>query len=72
MYRYSWKAAVVLVVGGLWLGPVTLAQQAKVSAPPRPGLSPEKAITLAEQGRCQESLAGLKQAMKGQDRKSVV
>jgi tetratricopeptide (TPR) repeat protein len=50
----------------LWLGPVTVAQQAKVSAAPSPGLSPEKAIGLAEQGRCQASLAGLKQAMKSQ------
>jgi tetratricopeptide (TPR) repeat protein len=50
----------------LWLGPATLAQQAKVSAAPSPGLSPEKAISLAEQGRCQASLAALKQAMKGQ------
>ena len=66
MYRYSGKAAFVLVVGCLWLGPATLAQQAKVSAAPSPGLSPEKAISLAEQGRCQESLAALKQAMKGQ------
>ena len=66
MYRYSGKAAFVLVVGCLWLGPATLAQQAKVSAAPSPGLSPEKAISLAEQGRCQASLAALKQAMKGQ------
>jgi tetratricopeptide (TPR) repeat protein len=66
MYRYPGKTAFVLVVGCLWLGPVTLAQQAKVSAAPRPGLSPEKAISLAEQGSCQESLAGLKQAMKSQ------
>jgi tetratricopeptide (TPR) repeat protein len=66
MYRYSGKAAFVLVVGCLWFGPVTLAQQAEVSAAPSPGLSPGKAISLAEQGRCQESLAGLKQAMKSQ------
>jgi tetratricopeptide (TPR) repeat protein len=66
MYRYSGKAAFVLVVGCLWLGPATLAQQAKVSAAPSPGLSPEKAISWAEQGRCQASLAALKQAMKGQ------
>jgi tetratricopeptide (TPR) repeat protein len=66
MYRYSGKAAFVLVAGCLWLGPATLAQQAKVSAAPSPGLSPEKAISLAEQGRCQASLAALKQAMKGQ------
>src|ERR1700678_1744691 len=64
--RYSGKAAFVLVVGCLWLRPATLAQQYKVSPPPSPGLSPEKAISLAEQGRCQASLAGLKQAMKGQ------
>jgi tetratricopeptide (TPR) repeat protein len=66
MYRYPAKAAFVLVMGCLWLGPVALAQQAKVSAAPSPGLSPEKAISLAEQGRCQASLAGLKQAMKSQ------
>jgi tetratricopeptide (TPR) repeat protein len=66
MYRHSGKTAFVLVVGCLWFAPVTLAQQAKVSAAPRPGVSPEKGISLAEQGRCQASLAGLKQAMKGQ------
>ena len=66
MYRYPGKAAFVVVVGCLWLGPATLAQEAKVSAAPSPGLSPEKAISLAEQGRCQASLAALKQAMKGQ------
>ena len=66
MYRYPGKAAFVVVVGCLWLGPAILAQQAKVSAAPSPGLSPEKAISLAEQGRCQASLAALKQAMKGQ------
>src|ERR1700678_1714347 len=64
--RYSGKAAFVLVVGCLWLRPGTLAQQAKVSAAPSPGLSPEKAISLAEQGRCRARLAALKQAMKGQ------
>jgi tetratricopeptide (TPR) repeat protein len=66
MYRYPGKTAFVLVVGCLWFGPVTLAQQAKVSAAPSPGLSPGKAISLADQGRCQESLAGLKQAIKSQ------
>jgi tetratricopeptide (TPR) repeat protein len=66
MYRYSGKAAFVLVIGCLWLGPITLAQQAKVAAAARPGLSPQRALSLAEQGRCRESLAGLKQAMNGQ------
>jgi tetratricopeptide (TPR) repeat protein len=66
MYTYPGKIAFVLVVGCLYLGPVTLAQQAKVPASPSPGLSPEKAISLAEQGSCRASLAGLKQAMKSQ------
>jgi tetratricopeptide (TPR) repeat protein len=66
MYKYSGKAAFVLVIGCLWFGPITLAQQAKVAAAPPPGLSPQKAISLAEQGRCQAGLAGLKQAMNGQ------
>ena len=67
MFRYSGKAAFVLVMGCLWFGPITLAQQPKGPAAPRSsGLSPEKALSLAEQGRCQESLSGLKQAMNGQ------
>jgi len=38
----------------------TLAQQAKAAASE---LSPDKAITLAQQGRCREAIAGLKHAM---------
>jgi tetratricopeptide (TPR) repeat protein len=60
MYRQSGKTAFVLVFSCLWSGSIVLAQQAKVS-----GLSPEKAISLAEQGRCQESISGLRQAMNG-------
>jgi tetratricopeptide (TPR) repeat protein len=45
---------------------VVLAQQAKVAAAPRPGLSPEKALSLAQQGHCRESISGLKRAMTGQ------
>jgi tetratricopeptide (TPR) repeat protein len=66
MYRYFGKAAFVLAMAFLWSGPVILAQQSKVAAAPRSGLSPEKALSLAEQGRCQASIAGLKQAMNGQ------
>ena len=58
MSRYSGQAAFILVMALLWSGPITLAQQAKVAA--APPLSPEKAISLAEQGHCRESISGLK------------
>ena len=61
MSRYSGQAAFVLVMALLWSGPITLAQQAKVAA--APALSPEKALSLAEQGHCRESVSGLKRAM---------
>ncbi len=64
MYRYPGKAAsIVLVVGLLWSGAILLAQQAKVAAAPRSVLTPEKALSLAEQGHCRESISGLKHAM---------
>jgi len=67
MYRYLGKAAfIVLVTGCLWSGPVILAQQAKLAAPPGSVLSPERALSLAEQGRCGESISGLKRAMTSQ------
>ncbi len=67
MYRYSGRAALVaLVAGCLWLGPTILAQQAKVATAPVSALSPEKAISLAEQGRCRESISGLKRAVTSQ------
>src|SRR6266850_8463473 len=67
MSRNSGTAAVlVLFIGLLWPGPVILAQQAKAAATPGAGLSPDKALTLAEQGRCQESISALKRAMTGQ------
>jgi len=58
----------VLFIGLLWSGPVILAQQAKAAVTPGAGsgLSPDKALTLAEQGRCQESISALKRAMTGQ------
>jgi tetratricopeptide (TPR) repeat protein len=65
-YRYSGKAAFVLVTGCLWSGIFGLAQQAKVALSPRTALSPEKALSLAEQGRCHEAISGLKQTMNGQ------
>lgn len=67
MFRYSGKVAFVLVMGCLWFGPITLAQQPKAPDAPRSaGLSLEKALSLAEQGRCQESISSLKQAMNRQ------
>ncbi|OLB20770.1 MAG: hypothetical protein AUH15_10680 [Acidobacteriales bacterium 13_2_20CM_55_8] len=67
MCRYSGEAAaIVLLMGCLWSEPVILAQQAKVAAAARPGLSPERALSLAEQGHCRESISALKRAMTGQ------
>src|SRR5437879_3253944 len=69
MSRNSGPAALfVLFIGSLWSDPVILAQQAKATATPAAGsgLSPDKALTLAEQGRCQESISALKRAMNGQ------
>jgi tetratricopeptide (TPR) repeat protein len=68
MSRYSGTAAVfVLLIGFSWSEPVILAQQAKVTATPgaASGLSQDKALTLAEQGHCQESISALKRAMTG-------
>jgi tetratricopeptide (TPR) repeat protein len=53
-------------MGCLWSETALLAQQAKVAGAPRPGLSPEKALSLAEQGHCRESISALKRAMTGQ------
>ena len=67
MCRSSLKAALFLfLMGSLWSDPVVLAQQAKVAAASRPGLSPDKALSLAEQGHCKESISALKRAMTGQ------
>lgn len=41
------------------------AQQAKATGA-QPGFTPDKAIALAEQGRCRESIAGLKRGMAAQ------
>jgi tetratricopeptide (TPR) repeat protein len=63
MCRYLAKAAAIpALLGCFWHGSILLAQQA--SAPSsRPVLTPEKAISLAEQGRCGESISQLKHAM---------
>lgn len=63
MCRYLAKATAILaLLGCFWHGAILLAQQ---SAAPnsKPALAPEKAISLAEQGRCTESISALKHAM---------
>src|SRR3984893_16150622 len=68
MSRNLGKAALlVLSISYLWLDSASLAQQVKVpAAAGGSGLSAEKAVTLAEQGRCKESIPVLKRAMSGQ------
>jgi tetratricopeptide (TPR) repeat protein len=62
MCKSSGKAASV-VIGCLLSCPNVLAQRAK--GVPASDLSPEKAIALAEQGHCRESIAVLKRTMSG-------
>ena len=63
MCRYLAKAATIpALLGCFWRGSILLAQQSPAPGPP-PVLTPEKAISLAEQGRCGESISALKHAM---------
>src|SRR5579863_7888469 len=52
-----------LIAGCLWSASVTLGQQAKNASTSQSIVTPEKAVSLAEQGRCAESISGLKHAM---------
>jgi tetratricopeptide (TPR) repeat protein len=64
MYRYLGKATALLaLLGCLWHGSILVAQQSKTAPTQRPLLTPEKAVSLAEQGRCRESISALKHAM---------
>ena len=64
MFRHLAKAAAcTALVGSFWLGSDLLAQHPPAPGLPRPALTPEKAIDLAEQGRCADSISGLKHAM---------
>lgn len=64
MYRSLGKAAAFLALA-LCVGPgsILLAQQSKAAGSARPVLTPDRAVSLAEQGRCAESISGLKHAM---------
>jgi tetratricopeptide (TPR) repeat protein len=55
-------AGISALLGCLWHGSILLAQQSPTPTS-RPAITPEKAISLAEQGRCAESLPALKRAM---------
>ena len=63
MCTYLAKAAAIpALLGCFWHGSILLAQQSPATTS-RPVLTPEKAISLAEQGRCSESISALKHAM---------
>ena len=63
MCRYLAKAAAIpALLGCFWQGSILFGQQPP-SPSSRPALTPEKAITLAEEGRCGESISALKHAM---------
>lgn len=67
MCTFRGKTAFILSLAGyLWSASITLGQQSKVTSPPQSALSPEKALSLAEQGRCRESILALKRAMTSQ------
>jgi tetratricopeptide (TPR) repeat protein len=65
MYSHSAKACAFLIAitSCCYCGPLLFAQQPKAAHPS--ALSPQKAISLAEQGHCRESISGLKHAMAG-------
>ena len=53
----------IIIVAILWSASLAIAQQAKS---PNSTLTPEKALALAEQGRCRESIPALKRALSSQ------
>jgi tetratricopeptide (TPR) repeat protein len=65
MPRFFWKPAVLLAIAYLCSAPILSAQTSPAAPTSRVPLSPEKAVTLAEQGHCRESISGLKHAMAG-------
>ncbi len=60
--RFAKTAIIATLLCCSWHSPTLLAQQSAASTS-RPVLTPEKAIDLAEQGRCGESISALKRAM---------
>src|SRR4051812_11042308 len=63
MHRYLVKAAAFLALSGyIGHGSILFSQHSEAPGA-RPVLSPEQALSLAQQGRCGESISGLKHAM---------
>jgi tetratricopeptide (TPR) repeat protein len=60
------SALIVLLAGYLWSASITFGQQLKAASAPQSALSPEKALALAAQGRCRESIPALKRALASQ------
>jgi len=67
MCIFRGKTAFILLLAGYWWsGSTAVGQQAKSASTPQPALSPEKALSLAEQGHCRENISALKRAMSSQ------
>ncbi len=67
MCSFRWKVVLFLPLAGcIWSASIAVCQQPKAGAVPHPALTPEKALALAEQGRCRESMAALKGALASQ------
>jgi tetratricopeptide (TPR) repeat protein len=56
----------LVLAGYLWSASIALGQQAKSAPAPQSALSPENALSLAEQGHCRENISALKHAMSSQ------
>ena len=66
MPRLFGNTAVCLVLAGtLYSAPIIFAQTSKAVTPSAAPLSPDKAISLAEQGHCRESISALKRVIAG-------
>lgn len=59
-------AFILLLASATWSASLALGQQAKSSSTPQTALSPEKALSLAEQGHCRETISALKRAISSQ------
>lgn len=67
MFIFRGKTAFILLLAGyLWSASITLGQQGKSISAPQSALSPERALSLAEQGHCRENISALKRAMTSQ------
>lgn len=66
MFKPTGKHAFTVLIVGIFFCGFAPAQQGKTLPSPQTGLSPEKAIGMAEQGQCRESIPALKRAMSAQ------